>query len=58
PILPPACRFVPTCSDYGRLAYTRHGFAMGSWLTGRRVLRCHPWCDGGHDPVPEVGPTP
>ncbi|MGB0590812.1 MAG: membrane protein insertion efficiency factor YidD [Myxococcota bacterium] len=55
PLLPASCRFVPSCSEYSRDAYRTHGFTMGSLLTSRRLLRCHPWCDGGHDPVPEQG---
>jgi putative membrane protein insertion efficiency factor len=48
-----ACRFEPSCSMYALLALERHGAARGSWLTGKRLLRCHPYCQGGHDPVPE-----
>ena len=55
PVLPPACRFVPTCSEYGMEAYASRGFMIGSLLTARRVACCHPWCDGGHDPVPQGG---
>jgi len=47
-----ACRFEPTCSLYSLEALDRHGAAAGSYLALRRVLRCHPWCDGGLDPVP------
>ena len=50
------CRFEPTCSVYSLQALERHGAAAGSYLTLRRLVRCHPWCDGGHDPVPEVAP--
>lgn len=46
------CRFAPTCSVYGIEALQRHGALAGSYLTAARVLRCHPWCEGGHDPVP------
>ncbi len=46
------CRFEPTCSAYALQALARHGAAGGSYLTLRRLVRCHPWCDGGHDPVP------
>ncbi len=47
-----ACRFEPTCSRYAIEAMQEHGGAQGSYLMVRRVLRCHPWCEGGHDPVP------
>jgi hypothetical protein len=50
---PPQCRFYPTCSQYMVLALEKHGFATGLLLGVRRVLRCHPWHPGGHDPVPE-----
>lgn len=56
PWLGSACRFEPTCSLYALDALQRHGAARGAYLATRRVLRCHPWCDGGFDPVP--GPTP
>jgi putative membrane protein insertion efficiency factor len=52
PMLPPSCRFYPTCSEYALEALRRHGAAKGSWLAARRVCRCHPWHPGGHDPVP------
>lgn len=47
-----SCRFTPTCSVYAIEAIETHGAMRGSWLTTRRLLRCHPWCEGGHDPVP------
>lgn len=47
------CRFEPTCSQYALDALARHGAARGSLLVTGRLLRCHPWCDGGLDPVPE-----
>ncbi len=50
------CRFYPTCSAYALDALQAHGAATGSYLAARRVLRCHPWCDGGHDPVPAAPP--
>lgn len=52
PWLGSACRFEPTCSVYALEALERHGALAGSALAARRVLRCHPWCDGGLDPVP------
>jgi len=48
-----ACRFEPTCSAYSLDALQRHGALKGSALTAGRILRCQPWCDGGHDPVPD-----
>ncbi|MBU3649573.1 MAG: membrane protein insertion efficiency factor YidD [Limnohabitans sp.] len=56
PWLGSACRFTPTCSAYALEALERHGAAQGGWMTTRRLLRCHPWCAGGHDPVPEQAP--
>ena len=56
PWLGSACRFEPTCSVYALQALERHGAAAGSYLTLRRLARCHPWCDGGHDPLPQERP--
>lgn len=50
------CRFEPSCSRYAIEAIERHGAGAGSYLAARRVLRCHPYCNGGHDPVPPVSP--
>ncbi|MFQ6273606.1 membrane protein insertion efficiency factor YidD [Kutzneria viridogrisea] len=52
PLLPPSCRFYPSCSAYAVEALTVHGALRGSWLTVRRLLRCGPWHPGGLDPVP------
>ena len=52
PLLPPACRFTPTCSEYAREAVTRHGVGRGLSLAARRLARCHPFNAGGADPVP------
>lgn len=52
PLLPPACRFEPSCSHYALDAIELHGALRGSWLTLRRLLRCQPFSRGGFDPVP------
>jgi putative membrane protein insertion efficiency factor len=52
PILPPACRFTPTCSTYAIEALSRHGAWRGTWLSVRRLCRCHPFGGHGYDPVP------
>lgn len=54
PVLPPSCRFTPSCSAYAMQAVAKHGAVAGSWLAVRRICRCHPWNDGGYDPVPET----
>jgi uncharacterized protein len=51
PILPPACRFIPTCSEYAQEALLEYGFFRGSVLAVKRILRCHPFCCGGIDEV-------
>jgi uncharacterized protein len=51
PFLPPACRFEPTCSEYARQAIEKYGSARGTWMGIKRILRCQPFCKGGHDPV-------
>ena len=51
-LLPPACRFQPSCSSYALEALQKHGAARGSWLATRRICRCHPLNAGGFDPVP------
>jgi putative membrane protein insertion efficiency factor len=51
PLLPPACRYVPTCSDYAMEAVERYGLFRGSLMATARVLRCHPFAKGGYDPV-------
>jgi putative membrane protein insertion efficiency factor len=52
PLLGPSCRFYPSCSEYALEAIKIHGIFKGGFLVIRRVLRCHPGCEGGHDPVP------
>jgi putative membrane protein insertion efficiency factor len=56
PWLGNACRFEPTCSRYSLAALEKHGALAGSYLTVHRLLRCQPFCEGGHDPVPDNAP--
>lgn len=51
PFLPPACRFEPTCSEYASQAVEKYGAIRGTWMGIKRILRCQPFCKGGHDPV-------
>jgi uncharacterized protein len=51
PLLPPSCRFVPTCSEYAAEAIAKYGFLKGSLIGFKRLCRCQPFCAGGYDPV-------
>ncbi|MBX7253576.1 MAG: membrane protein insertion efficiency factor YidD [Candidatus Promineofilum sp.] len=51
-VLPPSCRFTPSCSVYGYQAIEKYGFLKGGWLAVKRISRCHPFNPGGYDPVP------
>lgn len=55
PLFPPACRFYPSCSEYAAQSIAKHGMLRGGILAAKRLARCHPWHEGGFDPVP--GPT-
>jgi uncharacterized protein len=57
PMLGPTCRFYPSCSCYAEEALRTHGAARGTYLTVRRLMRCHPWNEGGFDPVPSANNT-
>jgi len=57
PWLGSSCRFTPTCSAYALEALQTYNAAKGSYLTLRRLSRCHPWCEGGHDPVTQSAPV-
>ena len=57
PWLGSSCRFEPTCSAYSLQALQQHGATKGTYLTLYRLVRCHPWCNGGYDPVPSSQPT-
>ncbi len=52
PMLPNSCRFTPTCSQYAIEAIKKHGALRGTWLSIKRIMRCHPWGGSGYDPVP------
>lgn len=58
PWLGSACRFTPTCSAYALQALEQHGAVAGTYLAAARLMRCHPWCHGGHDAVPPHPPRP
>ncbi|WP_081643359.1 membrane protein insertion efficiency factor YidD [Sphingobium bisphenolivorans] len=51
-VLPPSCRYAPSCSQYAIQAISKYGALKGSWLATKRLMRCHPWGGSGYDPVP------
>jgi putative membrane protein insertion efficiency factor len=57
PVLPPSCRYLPTCSDYAIEALASHRTPTALWLTLRRIASCHPWGGSGYDPVPLATPA-
>ena len=54
PLLPPACKYIPTCSEYAMEAVERFGPVYGSYLAAKRIIRCNPFAKGGYDPVPQA----
>jgi putative membrane protein insertion efficiency factor len=52
PLMPPTCRFTPSCSQYSIEVLAKHGVVRGFWLSIKRILRCNPWSRGGYDPAP------
>ncbi|MBL7778849.1 MAG: membrane protein insertion efficiency factor YidD [Chitinophagales bacterium] len=52
PLLPPTCRYTPTCSEYSIQALKKYGMFKGTWLATKRIMSCHPWGGHGYDPVP------
>ncbi|MCI7478230.1 MAG: membrane protein insertion efficiency factor YidD [Selenomonadales bacterium] len=52
PLKPPSCRYVPTCSQYAMTAIEKYGALKGGWMAVKRICRCHPFHEGGYDPVP------
>ena len=57
PLIPPRCRYTPTCSQYALEAVSKYGAIKGGWLAFKRIIRCHPWGGHGHDPVPYNQPS-